>query len=566
MRLVINGVIIDPTEYNKQGTEVNISELGQDGLRKAVVQQNYTLSGDAYEIINTNIIQNPEGKNAYLPVQIYEDTCCDSPILLFEGIIRGDSVDWCYGKCECTVSLIEQTAETEKLNCLKSTLVFDNWNNFQSDDHPRLKYCVELRPEVVAYVILILGQILNIIFYVLYPIAFVILLIIEAVNALIDLFGGDPIDFDGNEQTNFMQEFLNWIDNLNQRIVACGRVHPSPFVRSYIQNACGKCNISWQSSIYKNSTSDYYNAMYMSAPVEKGTYDDDVKYIVKNAPYKTLTGFLDDLKLVHNADYDVIDGVLYFERKDYFYSGDIFVSYLSLDGVQRIKDTLCCRFRDEERPAYGRFEYSLDAMDVCGNEAAERYKEIVEWNQPYSPLQAGAKEVFLPFGTPRFRDDGIDPDILQGFQGNGGFGGTILAHQGVMILSNHLAFQPKLLIWDGVDLTFARVKKYDIAGFDVPANENYNYPYLFTEFNSEPNTAYPSTQPGTALYPRFYSIDNPKLILDEGEEFTFSFYYDCESLSTAKTARFVQLPNGVGRIQSLTVNLDEKYITIQGFV
>lgn len=566
MRLVLNGVIINPDHYNKKGTEVEISELQADGFRKATVQQEYTFTDDAFDIINTNIILNPDGKNAYLPVQIYEDNCCDTPILLFEGIVRGDAVKWCYGECSVEVSLIEQTEETLKINCLQSTIISDNWNGFQEANHPRVKYCVELRPDVVAYMILILGSILNIVFLLFYPIAFIILVIIEAINLIIGVFGGNEIDFDGNQQTNFIQEFEGWIDELNQRIVSCGRVHPSPFVRDYIQNVCDKCGVDFSSTIYNSSTSDYYNAMLFNAPVKKGTYNDNTKFIIENQLIDTLDSFLTKLKTVHNADFDVIDGILYFERKDFFYNGEIFVSYLSLDGVQRIKDKLCFNFRDEERPAYGSFEYSKDAMDVCGNEAIFRYNNKVEWNLPYSPLQSGHKDVYLPFSTPRFRNDGIDPDILQQFQGEGLYGQTIQAHQGVLILANHLSFTPKLLIWDGVDLDFARVKKYDVAGFDVPANENYNYPYLFTEFNSEPNTAYPSNQPGTGLYPRFYSIDNPKLIIDEGQEFSFSFYYDCETLSTAKDAQFVQLPNGVGRIKKISVNLDEKYITIQGDV
>lgn len=567
MRLVLNGVIINPDHYNKKGTEVEISELQADGFRKATVQQEYTFTDDAFDIINTNIILNPDGKNAYLPVQIYEDNCCDTPILLFEGIVRGDGIDWCYGECSVRVSLIEQTDEVLKVNCLQSTIVSDNWNGFQQANHPRVKYCVELRPDVVAYCILVLGSVVNIIWLLLYPIAFVLLLIIETVNFVIETFGlGGGIDFDGNQQTNFLQEFQAFINVLNERLVSCGRVHPSPFVRSYIQNVCDKCGLGFSSTIYNSSTSEYYNAMYFNAPVEKGTYDDDIKYIVDNQPIDTLDSFLTKLKTVHNADFDVIDGILYFERKDFFYSGEIYVSYLSLDGVQRIKEKLCFNFRDEERPAYGSFEYSKDAMDVCGNEAIFRFNNKVEWNLPYSPLQSGHKDVFLPFSTPRFRDDGIDNDILNAFQSQPLFGETIQAHQGVLILANHLSFTPKLLIWDGVDLDFARTKKYNIPQYPVLPNRNYNYPYSFTEFNSEPNTAYPTNQPGTGLYPRFYSIDNPKLIIDEGQEFSFSFYYDCETLSTAKEAQFVQLPNGVGRIKKISVNLDEKYITIQGDV
>jgi hypothetical protein len=57
-------------------------------------------------------------------------------------------------------------------------------------------------------------------------------------------------------------------------------------------------------------------------------------------------------------------------------------------------------------------QYSGDAVDIVGNEANRRFSDIVEWNLPYSSLQSGHRDVILPFGTARFRDDGIDQDIL----------------------------------------------------------------------------------------------------------------------------------------------------------
>jgi len=566
---LINGTLIDPTEYNGS-TTIDISESGDDGFRKSVVNGEYVLTGEAFDIVNELIILNPNGKNAFIPVKIYEDKCCDTDILLFEGMIRGDSVDWCYEECSCTVSLIEDTEQIRKINCLKSTVIDDNWNNFKTQNHPRVVYCIELRPELTAYIILIIGVIINIILQVIYPIAIVISVIISVINGIIDFLNAfglevNNIDFDGNSTTNFLQEYNAWVFELNERLVGCGRKHPSPFVRSYIQNACDKCGLTFESSILNVLSSEYYNTMYFNAPIEKGTRDEDIKYIEENHPIHTLDTYLSSLKPMFNADYDVKDGAVRFERKDFFYTGEIYVSYLSLEGVSRIKSKLCYSWRDETRPSYIRFQYALDAMDVCGNEAAARYNQLVEWNQPYSPLQSGHTDIQFEFSTPRFRDDGIDPDILDEFSSSDqGIGQVINAHNSVLILANHLSFNPKLLIWDGVDMNFARVKKYSISGFDVPADENYNYPYLTTKFNSITGIAYPSNQPGTGIYPRFYSIDNPKLIIDKGQEFKFSFYYDCITLSGAITARYIQLPNGVGRIKKIAVNLEDQSIDVFG--
>jgi len=211
-------------------------------------------------------------------------------------------------------------------------------------------------------------------------------------------------------------------------------------------------------------------------------------------------------------------------------------------------------------------------VDWCGNEAELRFNDIVDWNVPYSDLQKGVQDNALPFGTARFRDDGIDHDVLSDFDGwlAFGIGDVIQNHEGVLIMNNGTCFQPKLLIWDG-DIDFGRVVKYDIAGFLLPdANDspafNYNFPYQFNEFGIEPNTAYPSDYPNSAIYQRFHAWKNPKLIQDNGLEFTFSFKYSCETLTLGITADFVQLPMGVGRIKKLVVNLDTKTITVSGRV
>jgi hypothetical protein len=149
-------------------------------------------------------------------------------------------------------------------------------------------------------------------------------------------------------------------------------------------------------------------------------------------------------------------------------------------------------------------------------------------------------------------------------------GQTINQNNGVLILEKHLCFNPKLLIWDG-DQINGRVRKFPVP-YDIGwnSNQNYNYPYMFNEYAIEPNTAYPSDLPGSALYQRFYSIDNPKLKIDLGKSFTFTFKYNCELLNEAlSNGNYVQLPLGeniVGNVLSITVNLDTKEITVQGNV
>ncbi len=577
MKIVLDGVQLSNSDYTgAKGSIVEIKSSDTDGNKVTSVSQTYTLTGAAYNIVAASFIDNANGFSEYLDVKIFDDSCCAEDTLLFTGRLTSDNVNWCHGICSVDVIFTEYTTNTKQMDCLMSTLVYDNRNGFQGQSHPRMKYCIEMRPDLLQHIILIFGQILNLILLVITPIVAALSLlngILQAIENVINAIPGVNInitfDFDGNSSTSLLQEYQTWKNNLNERIIGCARKHITPLVRSYIQNVCDICGVTFQSSILNSPSSDYYNTVLLNAPVAKGTLSDSTLWIDLNNPIYALDQFLDLLKPVFNAKWELKDGVLYFERKDFFNSGVAFVSYETLKNSGFTIGELCLEWRTETRPAYVSFKYAPDAVDVAGNEAAQRFNDIVEWNQPYSQLQSGSLEVQLGVGTPRFRDDGIDEDIL-GMYSNTLMGPTINQNNGVLILEKHLCFNPKLLIWDG-DTMNGRVKKYPVPG-DIGwnSNQNYNYPYMFNEYGIEPNTAYPSDLPSSALYQRFYSIDNPKLKIDLGKSFTFTFKYNCEMLSAALTnGNYVQLPLGeniVGEVLSITVNLDTKEITVQGNV
>ncbi len=581
MKLLINGITISNNDYSgRLGTVVNIKTVDEETgeqLSKTVSQE-YTFTGAAYDLIAAELIDTPTGNQNFMTVKIFEDDCCDTDILLFEGIIRGDSLKWCYGQCEVTAQFFEHTVETKLMDCARSTIVDDNWNGFKNASHPRVVYCVELRPDFLAHVVLIVGIIVNIILAILSPVVAVISAIIQGLQAIEDALGTLGINIniapEFAEQQSLFNIWQDLITSINQRIIGCGRKHPSPFVRSYIQNVCDKCGIQFVSSIYNDPNSQYYNAMYLNAPVKKGTLNESDTYIDENHPIKTLDLFLDDLKAVHNADWKLINGIIYFERIDFFYSGAIWVNFETEDTAGTIQGKLCLEWRDDKKPSYINLEYSLDSVDPVGGEALNIYNNIVEWNLPFSELQSGHTDVLLPFATPRFRDDDIDEDILGQYSwAPFGLGDQINNFQSVLILAKGIAFQPKLLIWDGVDINFARVQTYELYNelYDPPQlfsviNKNYNYPYMFGNENILPNTVYPQTLNYGTLYSRFYTINNPKVYTDSGKSFTFTIRYNCASLQSALTAQWVQLPQGVGRITEMQINLDKKEILVSGNV
>lgn len=593
MKITLNGTLIDPSEYTgNQKAILEITVIDANGNRERAVSQEFVFTGAAYDIIAAEFMDNPLGKVGSIEVKIIDDTCENCPdVLMFEGLLIAGGINkWCIDECSVAVVFSEYTDETRKRDCINSTLVYDGRLGFQTAmNHPKVPYCISLRPDWLEYVGIIHGILTNILFEIISTILLIVQMIKNTIqflaNVIDSLIPGTANDINLWEDTSYTNIMDNWQvmkDELNAQAVGCNRLHPSPFVRSYIKNVCDICGLTFSSSVYNNPSSDYYNSIYLSAPVEKGIKQEEIStfsYIVKNAPNLTLDLFLDQLKPVHNAKWAMIGTTIHFERKDHpiFNDGPPWVSYETLDEQGFIIDKLCYEFRADPVPAYGDFKYTLDPVDVAGNEAAFTYNDIVEWNQPFSKLQTGHQDIILPFSTPRFRDDGIDEDILAKFEGfPGSLGNAIQNFSDVLILEKHLCFNPKLLIWDGVDMSFARTKKFNVVNavpFDV-SGLVYNYPYMFNEYGILPNTAYPtnwyllnnSQNFPASLYVRFYSIDNPKLIIDKHWSWNFSFRYNCTMIQSAFTARFIQLPDGIGRINRITVDLDSKTISVQGDV
>lgn len=569
MKLYLNNILLSKNDYTASDISVDIQDSNESDQKQKTLSQEFEFTGDAFELIKATLIESPGAKLAFLSVKIFDDGCCDQDVLIFDGILQGSAVDWCWGECKCRGTFVEHTEKTKIFDCLKSTLLFDNHNGFQSMSHPRMRYCVEMRPAIFQYAMLSIGVLINIILASLIPIVAVISVIISIINAIIDVlqsFGSniENIDLDGNSDTNTLEEFQAWRDRLNDSLIGCSRSHPSPYVRSYISNVCSKCGIGFQSSIFTNPASDYFNTVLLSAPVEKGTKDPSVKYIYENRPILSLTGFLAKLMPVFSADWDIIDNNLVFEREDYFWNGPFFVNYESLNGVDRITDKLCFSFSDEDIPAYARLEYQVDALDWCGNEAKDIYNNVVEWNQPFNEVQTGESATVLEFSMSRFRGDKIDPDVLEDFANVPWLSDSIAESQEALILPQGTAWNPKLLIIEPSNISDARVKRFHKPGIGIMDDHVFNYPFIFSEHECAPNTEYLSNVIGGSLYKRFHAWKNPKILSQKGLTFRFAFQYDCANLTGLSAAKFVGLPNGTGRIKTLNVNLKSKIIKISG--
>ena len=489
----LNGIQLPSDEV--EGTRsltINITvEDERNGRQSKAMSGELTFYGSAYAAIKAAIIDDPGGKMVDLPLDIYED--CSTPnILVFRGVLKGNTVGWCDDGCSCTGTAVEKTEQTDAMDCIMSTLIADNRNGFRSQQHPRMSYCDDPRPGAMHQTLLILGAILKTIMLALTPVVIIMTVIVSVINLIIDAVNVlpgvniDHIDFDGDSSTNLLDEWQNLQTKLELNMIGCARKHPSPLVRSYILNVCSICNLNFQSSVLNTPGNPYYNSVLFSAPVMEGSKDGSTTYIDDNEPIKTLDVFLDELADVFNAGWRIQGTILRFERIDQLPPSAPWIDLDTLKAQKRLIGDVCYNWQTEDIPAFAMIGFMQDMSDGVGNEARKRYEHVFEWNNPFNPAQRGEQRLTFQYGMLRQRNDG-GPDGLKGWEQAplNFYYPSIASTTQYIQLMRGTASMPKLLIWDG-NMSNGRVV-------------NFNADYQVNETGVAPLTVYPPNQPGMGL-------------------------------------------------------------------
>lgn len=568
MKIYLDGIpVLSPTD-SALNPSFTIRKKGDDGSIAFSYGGDITFIEAEYYYIYNLLKTSPNARVNEIAVTFVDD-CCNNKIYEFK--INHKSARWCEGKCEVTVTPIEKSIINDQITCLKNTLIWDDYNGFKSQKHPRMAYCNEIRPNWMQHVILILGIVFGNLTLVLSPILLVLGVIVVIINAIIGainaLLPGDEndlnkIDFDNDPSTDVFQEMIGWYNNLMSFIVGCGRKHPSPLVTSYAKNVCGKCNLQFKSTIF-DGNKPYAYTVYVNAPVHKGTLitDNTTHWIDENKPLLNGILFFDQLKTIFNADYRVKNGSLYFERKDSFQYGNI---WLDLTTYDPDNTDVCWNWQNKTSFSYGNFKYFRDAVNWVGAEASDRWNDIVEWNNPYTPAQSGEYAPLIMFSPCRFRDDGIEEDILTKYENAPFVGPIIQGNKQSMIMNSHNCYQPMLIIWDpntGVTNAKANGGAYYFPGYYTPGgqpvglNQFYNYPFWFAEGS-----------PGN-LYDQFFFIEDPRTSQFKGLEFVADLPFDCNLLNTFDIDESVKTSEGPSReITEININYKSGRMTIKGVV
>jgi hypothetical protein len=587
----LNGTVITGRIDGIEAFTITLRENDDQGVIVKSYSSELTFYDDGYNILKPLLIDDPNGFINQVDVQIF-DECCGR--LVFDGYIQGDGIDWCDPECWISAQVIEKN---QALNCVKSKLIYDDKFGFLTRPQKKLRYCVDVRPDWILPTLMLIYGLFNVVLYaVLLPLSLVVVVIQSVAFVICQIvcaIPGTPCNSQtcsGGTWTNpsgAFSEISGFMDDLQDRMIKCQWYHPTPLVRDYVKNVCDICGLQFQSSILNDPASPWYNLLMFSAPIRRGYKPSDSSpyLITENLPIETLDTLMNShLKPLFNAQYWIVGNTLIFERKDYFTGQNTWIDAEQLLNDGRIVDNqICFSWIDEPKPAFGQYEYSLDGADILGNEAKIRYFDIVEWNSPPSDAQSGSLDQFFLSSMSRFRSDFAGPDSLEGFDNpywNTVFGNAIADSRGLLLMSQHMAFNYKFMIWDPASGDEnAKVKgnwtDFGVTGINVgqlfspifdgysptsgiPFDKMFNYP-MWVKENGINN-----------LYSRFHYIDNPRLPGNKMFNFNFTYSFECGEFDAIDFSKSIRLRVGnttkFGEIKELQIDFVKRTIAVSGIV
>lgn len=528
--------------------------------------------GAAYEFINDWLRNDVAATLNGIEVKIEYKGCC----YFTNWNIRHSQITWCEDNaCNFTVNL----QQTDPLyQCIETTLINDNWQGWFPEDsrvpaggkkHPRISYCNEIRPNgmliVQWYLMTTIFATMSMAIGITLTIINPILALIQAIISVVNSLGGN---ISSNLQPINPSDVLDGWAQYFLESGGCGREHPSPLIRDYISNVCDKCGVivdDTTAPIFFSPTitldtstgqetfaNPYYNTVWFNAtqsrgirrhrnltPFGYGALNTTDYWIPENAPNIALSDFLDLLADVYNAEWRIVGGKLYFNRKDFFKSKSPVYDFR--DGAtdrNKLVKPICFDYNDIKYPAYVDGLYSLDAGDSCGNEGKPQMngKSLSFADYENQPNFNGTLNKVVQIGATKFSLDGASTcyyyDALQ-VVANGGFV-TLLsvgffmpwimvnwvqvlqaAAQGfedygdyALLMKDETATLPKLIVWDGESYENAKAVKTVAAypgGTQPTPNPNpvYNKNMDAWEVNFYPKTdvigqnlTFPPSTPG----------------------------------------------------------------------
>lgn len=545
------------TDTSDGTTEINEAGSNYD----KGVSAELTFNDAAFQYIYDFLLADPCGLLNAIDVRI-TDRLCGRNYRIFE--LKADNVTYrpFDEPCELTVALRESDPIW---HCVHKTFIWDNWQEWFQDgsakEHPCFLTAVEPRPRLIA-----------------------------SARMGLSIFG---------QTIPIVSSIFSENDNVFRRILNVDNFVDSPLVRDIIINACGKCGLTYD-TIFTDPASPYYNVCLYN-PCAGVWHQDDSDGINSPALWfhfdnrwdVTIAEFLDKLKKVYKAEWYVTpNSQLVFKNKTAFLNTPAILDFSQGSALPVYE--LEYSFGGTKKPAYGKYQYTIDASDLATQEILPLYNEVVDYDGPANnQMLEGAYVDTLEFAATGFvRDGKARGDYMRDLINDGETVGYALVIVLAVIIASLLAGvlsaaaaaalggflalwviqigskasdlrntfgsatytgavritadqvgTPRLLLWDGASLTRAKVVKQTPASIAVNAYYNpgavswedhntFQYVPVGGLFVFNYPMYFDSFFTGN-LYDRFHdAVDNPLKSLDTNQSFTFYTDLCCDVQTT----------------------------------
>lgn len=360
--------------------------------------------------------------------------------------------------CYAEVTITVEPEYREEYANLSKTIITDDDHGTQLDDKGavlKLPFCFEV--DFLGYIVLFLYLLVSPLFL--------------FVDIIIKVFDGD---FDGIDQVRYF-------------VRGCHRYAVGYNVNKTIQHHVQNAGIAYVSSILQ----DQYPRMAMldgfgtngltrtDAPSNKNY---DPMYFFNYTAPQVLTL----LAKMFNSDWRIINGTLYFEKKEWFADHAYKLEGDLLDDI--------CITQDPVQNMNGlRIQYDDDTSETQWNKVKPRYRIIEDFNtSSHAGLKGFREEVIKGLSLNRHVDDGAGDGFLKRRRNEYGIHDDLILSQGQ-------TFSIRLLnVKDG------QANKFRYADKKYISTENYNL------YSFDLSMDYFG---GTAIYDEFWSIEDPRTSL-----------------------------------------------------
>ncbi len=490
-----------------------------------------------YEFLKQSFFSDCGGNVVELLGVIQLDNCAN-----IEVVIRADAVTHKTKDCEFSANITNVDNLNKIINYLQRTTIGDN--GFDTNvQHPRVRYASQ--PGFIIYFLVIFRGIIQ--------------FILTTINVLVTL-------------VTFGQVSIEWGKRFDEFISGTGRYIVSPLIRDIFNYHCGQLNIQFISSIFNSDTSLYSNAaLFLNQNTRGARIDSNQNWISDNNPFDSLEDILNELAILFNAEWKVINDKLYFERWDYFQR--------NAEILLTVDETLENEYSFDVSRINATFNasYARDGFDSEGNNSMNYgYTETVNWNPnekttirgvrlvkpQFAPMRGSYDRVTLE-DSRRQRTENLIFDEFRAGRGTfagidptGGFGIKTRADKAddIVIIDKDVCSELKVIVLRrGFSRTNAKVIRREILSARRKFYD-YNYPMYFTQ-----------DYPENTLYANFFEIDDPNN--GEGNIILLgntTFDLDCSNLNRLiDNAPLVgiQTRYGVGIADRYTVDVRKCQIT-----